>query len=213
MARYSGMWMCAKCRHILSKSTVQKRSPSSASVCPVCAAVGSFVTQASREFAEMANDLLFIAYAGKLRAAGYPITSMACSDGAHDACNLRTEEEKDCDCHCHWKSNRRSSRRRNALRLGGIQLGGGRRCDGPSRQHKLSPAQRLLTLLLFPFAGSMERESRSWMATCRCGHSKSIWERGGIRWLAAGEPRRLAFCDSCGGRTCHRVHRVRRLPY
>jgi hypothetical protein len=77
-----------------------------------------------------------------------------------------------------------------------------------AEEHKLSGVQRFFTAVLFPFAGSIERHSRSWRMTCPCGHSTSIWERGGIRWFAAGEPRRLAFCESCGARTWHRVHWV-----
>jgi hypothetical protein len=76
------------------------------------------------------------------------------------------------------------------------------------QEHKLSGVQRFFTAVLFPFADSIERHSRSWRMTCPCGHSTSIWERGGIRWLAAGEARRLAFCEACGTRTWHRVHRV-----
>jgi len=72
----------------------------------------------------------------------------------------------------------------------------------------MRPLQRLITILLFPFAASIERHSRSWMVTCPCGRSESVWDRGGVRWLAAGEPKVLASCASCGVRTWHRVHRV-----
>jgi hypothetical protein len=77
-----------------------------------------------------------------------------------------------------------------------------------AQEHKLSTIQRFVTAVLFPFAGSIERHSRSWRMTCPCGHSTSIWERGGIRWLAAGESRRWAFCEGCGAHTWHRVHWV-----
>ena len=76
-----------------------------------------------------------------------------------------------------------------------------------SGEFELSAVQRIVTLILFPFAESIERHSRSWQVTCPCGYSRSVWELGGIRWLAAGEPRRLRNCDSCGNRTWHRVHR------
>jgi hypothetical protein len=39
------------------------------------------------------------------------------------------------------------------------------------------------------WAESMERESRGWKLVCPCGCVRSIWEIGGIRWKAAGEPR------------------------
>jgi len=71
--------------------------------------------------------------------------------------------------------------------------------------------QMLITTVLFPFRKSIERHSRSWLMTCPRGHSASIWERGGIRWMAAGEPKRLAWCEACGTREWHRVHQVQ-LP-
>jgi len=72
----------------------------------------------------------------------------------------------------------------------------------------MSGVRRFFTTVLFPFAASIERHSREWLATCSsCGFTKSIWERGGIRWLASGTPRRLARCPSCERVTGHRVHR------
>ena len=77
----------------------------------------------------------------------------------------------------------------------------------PDRPRAMRPLQRLITLLLFPFARSIERHSRAWHMTCPCGHSEAVWDRGGIRWLATGEPRRYLRCQACGARTWHRVHR------
>lgn len=45
---------------------------------------------------------------------------------------------------------------------------------------------------------SMERESRAWKMVCPCGRTISIWDAGGIRWKAAGNPVRLARCPQCG---------------
>ncbi len=56
-------------------------------------------------------------------------------------------------------------------------------------------------------AEAMERESRQWMMRCDCGHERSIWEVGGIRYKAAGNPRRLARCPACNRRTWHEVYR------
>ncbi len=60
--------------------------------------------------------------------------------------------------------------------------------------------QRLLTRLLPPAAaGSLEAESRRWGFHCRrCGHREPLWEAGGIRWKAAGNPRVLRRCRGCG---------------
>ena len=67
------------------------------------------------------------------------------------------------------------------------------------QEHKLSGVQRFFTAVLFPFADSIERHSRSWRMTCPCGHSTSVWERGGIRWYAAGEPSRMPAGLGAGG--------------
>ena len=36
------------------------------------------------------------------------------------------------------------------------------------------------------------------MLRYRCGFEVSVWEAGGIRWLAAGNPRKAAVCPTCG---------------
>jgi hypothetical protein len=50
---------------------------------------------------------------------------------------------------------------------------------------------------------AMEAESRQWMMVCRCGAESSVWDRGGIRYKAAGSPKRRAPCDACGEKTWH----------
>ncbi|MCI0361794.1 MAG: hypothetical protein L0211_25185 [Planctomycetaceae bacterium] len=48
---------------------------------------------------------------------------------------------------------------------------------------------------------AIEKESRLWVSVCPgCGQETSIWEAGGIRYLAAGNPRRLRRCPNCGPR-------------
>lgn len=73
----------------------------------------------------------------------------------------------------------------------------------------MSAVQRLLAAFLSPKAAAdMEAESRTWMATCPfCGLERSIWDLGGIRWKAAGNPRRRIHCPQCGKSGWHSVHR------
>ena len=53
----------------------------------------------------------------------------------------------------------------------------------------LSPAGRV----------AAEAESRAWKATCpSCGLKTSIWDLGGLRYKAAGKPKRGLRCRSCG---------------
>jgi hypothetical protein len=45
----------------------------------------------------------------------------------------------------------------------------------------------------------MEAESRAWKARCEvCRSERSVWDLGGIRWKAAGNPRRRLPCGNCG---------------
>ena len=70
--------------------------------------------------------------------------------------------------------------------------------------------QKLFTRLLpSKWAKDMEAHSRSWMVKCRCGFERSIWEIGGIRWRAVGNPRIFGRCPNCGKRSWHTVYRKR----
>lgn len=74
----------------------------------------------------------------------------------------------------------------------------------------MSLFQRLFKAILPPrWAESMEAHSRSWMVRCPCGFARSVWELGGIRWKAAGEPRWYRRCPRCGKRSWHKVTRER----
>ncbi|HKP54780.1 MAG TPA: phage terminase large subunit family protein [Chloroflexia bacterium] len=59
----------------------------------------------------------------------------------------------------------------------------------------------------------MEADSRAWMMRCpNCGHERSVWEMGGIRWGAAGEPRRRLLCPQCGKKGWHKTYRKQEEP-
>jgi DNA-directed RNA polymerase subunit RPC12/RpoP len=45
----------------------------------------------------------------------------------------------------------------------------------------------------------MEKDSRLWMMRCLdCGHERSIWDLGGIRYNAVGNKRKYYRCPKCG---------------
>jgi hypothetical protein len=69
--------------------------------------------------------------------------------------------------------------------------------------------QKFITSLVpRSWAADMEAESRQWMARCEvCGCESSIWEMGGIRWKAAGNPRRRMRCPQCGKTSLHTIQR------
>ena len=69
--------------------------------------------------------------------------------------------------------------------------------------------QRFFTSVLpAAWARDMEAESRSWLARCPCGATRSIWDLGGIRWKARGSPSRLMRCPHCGQLRMHRISRA-----
>jgi len=72
--------------------------------------------------------------------------------------------------------------------------------------------QKVVKLLPAGLGDDIEAESRSWHARCRCGCERSIWDLGGIRYKAAGEPLRFLYCSSCGQRGWHRVVRKDQYP-
>ena len=71
----------------------------------------------------------------------------------------------------------------------------------------MSFVQKLMTSIMpRSWAQSMEAELRAWLARCEtCGHERSIWELGGIRWNAAGTPRRPLPCPTCNRTTNHEI--------
>jgi hypothetical protein len=72
----------------------------------------------------------------------------------------------------------------------------------------MSPIQRFLTAILpHTWAEAMQAESRAWMLQCSCGHERSVWAAGGVRWKATGNPRWRLVCPRCGQRTWHTLSR------
>jgi hypothetical protein len=60
------------------------------------------------------------------------------------------------------------------------------------------------------WAASVEAESREWQVRCgACGYEESAWDRGWIRWKAAGTSMRYMRCPNCGKRSWHTVYRRR----
>ena len=66
----------------------------------------------------------------------------------------------------------------------------------------------LIAILPKKLAADMEAESRSWMLRCsNCKYEQSVWEIGGVRWKAAGNPRIFRSCLNCGKTTWQMVYR------
>lgn len=70
----------------------------------------------------------------------------------------------------------------------------------------MSTIQKIFTTILpASWAQSMEADSRSWMVRCPCGFAQSIWDLGGIRWKAKGNPRTYRTCPNCQQTSWHTV--------
>ena len=51
-----------------------------------------------------------------------------------------------------------------------------------------------------------EADSRRWGFTCsKCGERSSIWDIGGLRYKAVGEPTSLVMCPKCGNKGMHKI--------
>jgi hypothetical protein len=70
--------------------------------------------------------------------------------------------------------------------------------------------QKFFTFI-FPraWAEEMRAESEQWMLRCDCGFERSVWEIGGIRWKASGNPRTWSWlrCPRCGKFTVHTLQK------
>jgi hypothetical protein len=64
-------------------------------------------------------------------------------------------------------------------------------------------------LMPMAWARSIEEESRTWVMRCPEGHETSIWDMGGIRYKAAGNPWRFGWCARCGAIFWGRVERTK----
>ena len=43
----------------------------------------------------------------------------------------------------------------------------------------------------------IKAESKQWCFTCECGKESSIWDTGGIRYKASGQPKKRLICPHC----------------
>jgi DNA-directed RNA polymerase subunit RPC12/RpoP len=73
----------------------------------------------------------------------------------------------------------------------------------------MNASQRFLKAILPASAfAALEAESRTWLLRCpHCGHEYSLWDIGGIRYKAAGNPRRYAACPQCGQRSWQSLYK------
>ena len=49
--------------------------------------------------------------------------------------------------------------------------------------------------------------ARQWLIECPCGFKRDLWDVGGVRTKAAGEPRSYSGSSECGKGTWHKIRR------
>jgi hypothetical protein len=78
----------------------------------------------------------------------------------------------------------------------------------------LSGTQRFFTRWVdADTAAAMEAHSRAWLVQCpNCSLDRSIWEIGGIRYKAAGQPRLRLSCPRCAESGWHKVYKAADFP-
>ena len=66
-------------------------------------------------------------------------------------------------------------------------------------ERHLSSMQAMLQRHTSPaLFAAMQRESRLWKAECpNCGAQPSIWDIGGVRYKALGQPKKRLLCPEC----------------
>ena len=72
-----------------------------------------------------------------------------------------------------------------------------------------SAIQRFFLAIVPDWMGkAMEKDSRLWMMRCaKCRHEVSIWDIGGIRYMAYSNPRRWWRCSQCLQGSWHEVYK------
>ncbi|MBK7122576.1 MAG: hypothetical protein IPH68_07005 [Chitinophagaceae bacterium] len=74
---------------------------------------------------------------------------------------------------------------------------------------KLSLAQKIIKL--FSSGSAFEKmmaDSMRYRFTCSCGKETSIWDIGGIRYKAFGNPKTSARCTHCGKIAMRTIYKV-----
>ena len=54
---------------------------------------------------------------------------------------------------------------------------------------------------------SVKKESKEWLIECPCGHKRDVWDVGGTRYKARGEPTTKCICPECGENKWHKIRR------
>jgi hypothetical protein len=49
--------------------------------------------------------------------------------------------------------------------------------------------------------------TKKWLIECKCGHLRDLWDEGGVRYKASGEPRQYLKCPKCRQKNWHKIRK------
>jgi DNA-directed RNA polymerase subunit RPC12/RpoP len=52
---------------------------------------------------------------------------------------------------------------------------------------------------------AIKTDTKQWLIECKCGHLRDLWNEGGVRYKASGEPRQYIKCPECRQKTWHKI--------
>lgn len=66
----------------------------------------------------------------------------------------------------------------------------------------------ILSVMPASWRESAIADSKTWIADCtRCDNRSNVWDLGGMRWKAYGQPLTLFPCPVCRRPTMHKLHK------
>ena len=71
----------------------------------------------------------------------------------------------------------------------------------------IEPAKHVFLKFVLPSKAfeAVKDGTKKWLMECPCGHKQDYWDAGGVRYKAAGEPRRLSHCTTCRKNTMQKI--------
>ncbi len=72
-----------------------------------------------------------------------------------------------------------------------------------------APAEHRFLRFILPERAfeAVKAGTKQWLMACPCGHKRDVWDAGGVRYKAVGEPRQYNHCPACGKGTWHKVRK------
>ena len=71
------------------------------------------------------------------------------------------------------------------------------------------PAEHKFLKFILPenWFAAVKAGTRQWLIECPCGFARDLWDAGGVRYKAVGEPRTYNPCSKCGKGTWQKIRK------